>query len=379
MKNATLIFENSLINADKNELENLLEDLSFNLAFKELSKAKQKKDEVLATLLNEFLNVLKKLDLLEDENCIKIIRALIKASISEAQNKLYVYMHEAELLNKQIENQKILIKNQISEHFINFENIIQNSSYKENIKQSLNDAILFDIEMLGILKETAESAFLTTLEKAEDIELTSKEIAKNLVYNAICESDFEKERILKISSIILNTAFEIANESIIFAKELCFGVIKGVEEGISLAMKRIKNSSTHAVLEEDISLKNKELIGIEDEFIALLKDEVRFQKNPSKDIVEKLLKGELDNVFAKFKRLANETREHFVLALNELKKNQKISDINELTQKKLSQIKQEILELEKIAGEKYKDLNSKKAKKLGFRLWEKAKSLVKKP
>lgn len=51
--------------------------------------------------------------------------------------------------------------------------------------------------MLGILKETAESAFLTTLEKAEDIELTSSEIAKNLVYNAICEAHFEKERILK--------------------------------------------------------------------------------------------------------------------------------------------------------------------------------------
>lgn len=29
--------------------------------------------------------------------------------------------------------------------------------------------------------------------KAEDIELTSSEIAKNLVYNAICEAHFEKK------------------------------------------------------------------------------------------------------------------------------------------------------------------------------------------
>ncbi|EIZ8035224.1 TPA: hypothetical protein LGC34_001919, partial [Campylobacter jejuni] len=53
-------------------------------------------------------------------------------------------------------------------------------------------------------------------------------------------------------------------------------------------------------------------------------------------------------------------------------------DFNKLTQRKLNRFKQEIFELEKIASEKYKDLNSKKAKKLGVRLWEKAKKFVKK-
>ncbi|EIJ6956033.1 hypothetical protein LI576_001665, partial [Campylobacter jejuni] len=56
----------------------------------------------------------------------------------------------------------------------------------------------------------------------------------------------------------------------------------------------------------------------------------------------------------------------------------KINDFNKLTQRKLNRFKQEIFELEKIASEKYKDLNSKKAKKLGVRLWEKAKKFVKK-
>ncbi|EFM3005918.1 hypothetical protein ACL6PU_001529, partial [Campylobacter jejuni] len=59
-------------------------------------------------------------------------------------------------------------------------------------------------------------------------------------------------------------------------------------------------------------------------------------------------------------------------------KNPKINDFNKLTQRKLNRFKQEIFELEKIASEKYKDLNSKKAKKLGVRLWEKAKKFVKK-
>lgn len=378
MKNTLIIFENSLSNLDKEEVKDLLEDLSFNLAYKQISQNPHNIQKILNTLLVEFLTILKKLDLFDDENMTKIIKALVKASVEDAQNTLYDYISEAELLNKQIESQKNLIKHQISDHFFEFENILQECAFANEFSGGLNDAILFDIEMLGILKETAESAFLTTLEKAEDIELTSSEIAKNLVYNAICEAHFEKERILKISSIVLNTAFELANEFIPYAKDLCLGVIKGTRDAISLAMEKFKTSLTYAMFEEDVNLKSKELIGIEDDFIALLKKEIKNQKNPSKDIVENLLEHELDNLFAKFKRLAVESREQLLLALNDIKKNPKINDFNRLTQRKLNRFKQEIFELEKVASEKYKDLNSKKAKKLGIRLWEKAKKFIKK-
>lgn len=378
MKNTLIIFENSLSNLGKEEVKDLLEDLSFNLAYKQISQNPHNTQKILNTLLVEFLTILKKLDLFDDENMTKIIKALVKASVEDAQNTLYDYISEAELLNKQIESQKNLIKHQISDHFFEFENILQECAFANEFSGGLNDAILFDIEMLGILKETAESAFLTTLEKAEDIELTSSEIAKNLVYNAICEAHFEKERILKISSIVLNTAFELANEFIPYAKDLCLGVIKGTRDAISLAMEKFKTSLTYAMFEEDVNLKSKELIGIEDDFIALLKKEIKNQKNPSKDIVENLLEHELDNLFAKFKRLAVESREQLLLALNDIKKNPKINDFNRLTQRKLNRFKQEIFELEKVASEKYKDLNSKKAKKLGIRLWEKAKKFIKK-
>ncbi len=378
MKNTLIIFENSLSNLGKEEVKDLLEDLSFNLAYKQISQNPHNIQKILNTLLVEFLTILKKLDLFDDENMTKIIKALVKASVEDAQNTLYDYISEAELLNKQIESQKNLIKHQISDHFFEFENILQECAFANEFSGGLNDAILFDIEMLGILKETAESAFLTTLEKAEDIELTSSEIAKNLVYNAICEAHFEKERILKISSIVLNTAFELANEFIPYAKDLCLGVIKGTRDAISLAMEKFKTSLTYAMFEEDVNLKSKELIGIEDDFIALLKKEIKNQKNPSKDIVENLLEHELDNLFAKFKRLAVESREQLLLALNDIKKNPKINDFNRLTQRKLNRFKQEIFELEKVASEKYKDLNSKKAKKLGIRLWEKAKKFIKK-
>lgn len=81
----------------------------------------------------EFLTILKKLDFFDDENVTKVIKALVKASIVDAQNSLYGYISEAELLNKQIENQKNLIKNQISDNFLNSRIFYKNVLFVMNL------------------------------------------------------------------------------------------------------------------------------------------------------------------------------------------------------------------------------------------------------
>ncbi len=81
----------------------------------------------------EFLTILKKLDFFDDENVTKVIKALVKASIVDAQNSLYEYISEAELLNKQIENQKNLIKNQISDNFLNSRIFYKNVLFVMNL------------------------------------------------------------------------------------------------------------------------------------------------------------------------------------------------------------------------------------------------------
>lgn len=197
-----------------------------------------------------------------------------------------------------------------------------------------------------------------------------------MVYNAICESQFDKKRILQISSLVLNTAFELANESIVFAKDLVLGAIRGVSEGISLGIEKFKDSLTFMEFEEDVRFKSKELVGIEDDFVLLLKTEAKRQKNPSKELIERLLEEEFDSIFAKFKRFANENRNQINLFLAELKKNPKINDFNELAQRKMNDLSANFLKLEKRTSEKYKNLNVLKAKNLGFRLWESAKKFI---
>lgn len=370
MQNAVIIFENSL-KAQKEHSSEFLENLAYNLILQMPQSIE------LQVVLKEFLQVLKKLDLLSNENITQIIKAFIKAKIQKDENTLYTLINEMGILRSKIEQQKNAIKNEVSKTFYELKQSLDHSNFGKEISNSIDEAFLFEVEMLGMLKETAESAFITTLEKGEDIELTISEISKDLMYSAVCEANFRKENILQSSKILLNSAFELANEYKNLAHELCIGVVKGTQEGIGLGVEKFKNSFHYCALEEDLKLKEKELIDLEDDFIILLKTMSKDYDNPVAKILKNLLENDLDTLFAKFKRLMNESRMQILFSVNELKKKPKIDDFSKLTQSKLNVFKKEMSDLEKVVSEKYKDFNTTQAKKLGISLWEKAKSLIK--
>lgn len=351
MQNSLIIFENSLL-ARKDGAEQLLEDLTYNLAL-------QTPNAKAADTLNAFLSVLARLNMLSSANTSRVIKALIKAKVRQHEALLYTLISEQESLKSKIEAQKAALKEAVSQSFYELKQSIDTSAFAAQISSGIDEAFLFEVGILGILKETAESAFITTLERGEDIELTINEIAKDLIYSAICEANFAKENILQSSKIVLNSAFELANEYKNLAKELVRGAVKGTQEGIGLGVEKFKKSFQFCAVEEDLSLKERELIGLEDEFIALLKALCAKFENPVQKELQTLLDSELDSFFAKFKRLIVDTREQLIVSIHELRK-------------KPSQ--NLVREPEKMG---YTDFNLNQAKKLGISLWEKAKGLVK--
>ncbi|WP_291949843.1 hypothetical protein [Campylobacter sp.] len=372
MKNLSLIFENSILAAEKEQIPNLISELTFNLSYKKIS-SEHISNEI---LLTNFINILEKLQLANEENIAKIIQAITQARIEDEKKIFFNYLNELSNLKSKIKDQKDIIKNKICENFIDLERTLDTLNLK-HFHISINDAMLYDVEFLGLLQETAENAFITTLEKGEDVELTSCEIAKNLIFNAICEGDFETKRILDISKVVLNSAFDLANESKVFAYDLCVGVIYGTQEGISLAVDKFKSNLAYCSLEQDLKQKEKELADIEYEFIQMLKNISFSVNNPVKDILKELLDNKFDTLFTKFKRLIQENREQILTKINELKQNPKIDDFNKFAQSKLNILAKELNGLEKIASEKYKNLDKHNAKELGKRLWQKAKKIIK--
>lgn len=371
MKNLAIIFENSILACDNDNISTLISDLSFNLSYKKMQVQNTSNEE----LFSIFMSILEKLNLTSEDNVSSVISGIIKARVEDDKKTFFAYINEFSNLKNKIEEQKNTIKQKICDNFFELEQNLTKANFS-NIKVSINDAMLYDVEILGLLKETAESAFITTLEKGENIELTACEIAKNLTFNAICEGNFEKERILKISEIVLNAAFELANESKMFAQDLCKGTIYGVSEGIFLAIEKFKSSYTYSVLEQDLKQQEKKLTHIEQEFISLLKTLSLSLQDPAQSILKELLEHKLDTLFAKLRRLIQENREQILLKINELKQNPRIDDFSKLAQSKLNALSKELSDLEKLASQKYKNMDKSYAKELGVRLWEKAKKLI---
>lgn len=351
MKNSLIIFENTLKSVDKEKAKELLEELSFNLTLKEL-----KENCSLKELLEELLKLCDKLDLKSEKELSKIIKGVIKASVEDEKKLLFLKISEQERLLREIEENKIKIKNTLKSTFNDFEEIIKAQGLNSDF---LSDAKLYEVQILGILSETAESAYLTTIERGEDIELTAKEITKNLIFNAINEGSFEKKRIIKISHLVLDKAFEIANETKLYPSALCTGAILGAWDAITEATTKFKKTIAYCTKEKDIKQKEKELIYIEDDFIFLLNYLAKNSQSPVREILNDILDTKLDSVLAKFKRVLQESKEELIFKLQELKNNSKIEDLSSQAKQKLNTLDED-------------------AKALGLRLWKRAKSFIKK-
>lgn len=391
----------------------LIRELALDLGkkkFKDIRDQNALNSELLATF-GQMCEILKSEDLLNSKSVSNLIDGLIDAATESKEQFLYKLIYEKEQVEKQILTQKSDIKETIQSSLEAVKDYIQNSEFndKNEIIDKINDAMFFDLQMLEILKETTESAFLTTIEKGEDVADTSAEIAKNIVYGAINEGNFTKQRFLEISGSVIETATSIANEDHLFAKELINGAITGSKDGIAKAIEKFKDEMKFSPYSQNLIDSAKDLVGVEDDFIAMLRDLMTKAGEPSASIINDILESSLDNYFAKFKRIQNEMSDQLALRLEELKTNENVDkfvksatmkfeelkrELNQKSEKlkenfdagkKLENLKKDIAEFEKKAEEKidgisYGDMSESlkaKSKELGERFYKAAENLIK--
>ncbi|WP_458700472.1 DUF6781 family protein [Sulfurospirillum sp. 1307] len=391
MKSLQNIFSASLEeNKNNKNLSAIIHELTFELSKKRIQRLKDDANiqNRLGELFEVYMRSLNSANLETKENIEAIISGLIKAANHDKEEFLYKTIYEKEQLEKYIEEQKSSIRHNILNTFNILESHIQNmeNTNSDISLQALSDTKLKSIEMLGILRETASEALLTTLEKAVDIEDTAFEITKNITYQAINEGDFLKKRFLDISKNIIEVAIEIADNDQANAKELLSGVIHGTKEGMAKAIDKFKNDLKFAPEEiEDLSNKNlsnikKELIRVEDDFISLLEELKNISDGISKEIISNILDEELNSSLAKIKRVTAETSETISQKIEELKNNSAYLD-NDFIKK----AEKKIEELEKIAEEKVESIKNseatkkaaKEAKRVGEHAWKLAKNALK--
>ena len=219
------------------ELYSLISELSFELSRKKLQRLKDEANihNRIGELFELYCRALHEEGLKSPRAISSVIDGLLKATSADKEAFLYKTIYEKEQLEKSIFLQKQTIKATITDTFHVLEAHIaaMQDDTKANALSALNDAKLRGIEMLGILKETTQEALLTTLEKGNDISDTIYEITKNLSFQAICEGELTKQRIIDIASTVISAGIDIADEDLGHAKVILDGSINGVKEGIT--------------------------------------------------------------------------------------------------------------------------------------------------
>ena len=361
--------------------------------------------EILKAKMNELYDKMNKEDLINAKNLKSAMEGINQAIVGTEEKALYELLDKKDELNRAIEAKREEIKNRLKISFEAAEEVVKdrNFSEKEEILELLNNAIIRETRLLGILKESAQIAFLTTLEGAKDVEETAGAIAKNMTYVAIIGGEFSKERILEISKNIIIAAANLADEGHIFAKELISGAISGTRDGILRAIEKLKDEAKFAPDELRLNSQLLNLKNIDEEFISLLRELEKEFEGVARHEIENLINIELDTNLAKFKRISDQAREQIISRIEELKSNgmaklmseannkfealkQELNDkskklkLNFDTNDKIEEIKQEIANLEKKANEKFEDIKQidikSEAKKFGDRAYQAAKDLL---
>ncbi|MGG7048465.1 MULTISPECIES: hypothetical protein [unclassified Campylobacter] len=317
--------------------------------------------------------------------------------ISQKERELFSLIAQADEMLKKITNKRTEIKQTLKASFEAAEELVNANDIerKDEILLLLNSAIMRETRMFGILNESVQSAFLTTIESGGDIKETAMQIAKNISYNAINEGELSSERIIEIAKAIVSGAIEVANESKIFAKELVCGAIEGTREGILRTLENLKSNAKFTPTEAGLAKIVRDLRDIEDKFIQMIKDVGAQTNDPSRSAIEHLLDESLDSNIAKLRRISEQAAEELAQKLEDIKENATVNEFLSSTSEKFEKLKNELNErakninldekiegFEKKASEKLDEMKQldikQEAKKIGDRAYSVARDFLNK-
>ncbi|MDR2636056.1 MAG: hypothetical protein LBC08_04415 [Campylobacteraceae bacterium] len=386
MESIKIVFKNTLKENKKNpQILTIIRDISFDLGRREFKNLNEHEVKDAVKELFELLTLVLKEEKLRDAKSISsVVDGLLNAASYDKKEYLFKLFYEREQTEKAIRAQSSEIKQLIIDTYDTIETALTKlqDGEKEQVICGLNEAKLLNVEMLGILKEAAEEAFITTLERSKDVEDTISELSKTFTYQAINEGKFIKQRILGISSTILEAACDIADSDHANAHYLLKGAVRGIREGIAKSAEKFKNNLKFAPDEIKEFLKNSEenrlsVIDIEESLIALLKQLQINSIGISAKILSEII-AEQSTYISKLKRFSVEAAEVFNERIDTFR-DETLKDFREKAGKRFEELRKEtgdrVTAFANDAAPRAKQF-ADDTKKLGLYAWEAAKTRI---
>ena len=383
-------------NKENPQFLTIVRELAYDFFKKELKENSQV--DILESF-KQMSEILRSEGLLNTKSISNLIQGLSEAKSELKEQHIYKLIYEKEQVEQKILDLKKQIRSELQATLESIEDFIQNSDFEDKIKilQTIDEKMLCDLQMLGILKESTEAAFLTALEHQEDIRDTIAQIAKNLVFNAINDDKIDKTRFLEVAEVVCETAVNIANIEYRFARWIIVGVLEGTRDGLVKAVEKFIDDIKYVPNSQSLLESSQEFIKIENAFVTMVRELMARSNEPAAGIINEILQSSLDSYFAKFRRMQYEISTQISLRLEELKGKENIDKFTTIavnkfgelkrelsSNERLENLKKEIGEFEKKVEAKLESINyqelgqnvKKQAKELGNKMYNAAKNLL---
>ncbi len=368
---------------ETNKIDKKIKEIVFELSNKKLSRLKddKKKKQRAIELLKSFARVLKD-ENIENINTISSVIDGISKSISYGkEQEIYDKITELSKIEKEIEEKKYDLKQTIYDFYNKIEKISDtlDENSKICIEKALSDIKLKEVALLGILKETTEEAILTVLENQKDIEELINQITQNIVFHAVENDEFSKQKLMDVSKTVLDVAVAIADEYQAVAKEILRGTVYGIKNGIAKAINKFNENleflpdEIRDSKQEKILFEGLNIIDANSDYIDILKQSANKSNGISKKILENLI-DDINPSLNKIIKITANTKENILKRIEQLKENPKFDALK----KNLSQRLYDLNLEQKIKNIKKENMENitKESKKLGTRAWEIAKNAI---
>ena len=383
-------------NKENPQFLTIVRELAYDFFKKELKENSQV--DILESF-KQMSEILRSEGLLNTKSISNLIQGLSEAKSELKEQHIYKLIYEKEQVEQKILDLKKQIRSELQTTLESIEDFIQNSDFEDKIKilQTIDEKMLCDLQMLGILKESTEAAFLTALEHQEDIRDTIAQIAKNLVFNAINDDKIDKTRFLEVAEVVCETAVNIANIEYRFARWIIVGVLEGTRDGLVKAVEKFIDDIKYVPNSQSLLESSQEFIKIENAFVTMVRELMARSNEPAAGIINEILQSSLDSYFAKFRRMQYEISTQISLRLEELRGKENIDKFTTIavnkfgelkrelsSNERLENLKKEIGEFEKKVEAKLESINyqelgqnvKKQAKELGNKMYNAAKNLL---
>ena len=171
-----------------------------------------------------------------------VVREVLDHTTKEPVKTLQQLLAQKEKLEHEIKLQTQKLQELRQESFTDIEQLLRTHFPTIEAKdlKILTQLKLQSIDILDLLQEITESAFISALENGENLEAAFKEIARDLTYKTLRDGYLTLDRARVVVATIIATAADMAEATPNHATEILKGALYGSKKGLTQAIHTFK-------------------------------------------------------------------------------------------------------------------------------------------